>query len=482
MSSNALMAPPGPATRLTFVVASDAVVSEELWAQFQSWLQAGGYSRAYVETTLHWLRHVLSEPSLRLDLDGQIEQARFVLEQRVDLPPRTKQHQAARLEKLREFWLFQQGKTPPRPDPWALPRRVAELPEWLRTPLSTYVRIRQRNWPEHALPAQTHNLVCRLGQVLRFFLTQHQWKEWSQLSVRWVDEYVDYGLQRGLCAGTLNGALRALQMFCRFLREEGYTVPLPMTQLRLLNTPHRLPRPLSDEQVRRLEQHIQSAIASAPNEAHRQQTIMDLAGFYLMWHCGLRLSEVQRLAVKDLDLPARKLVVRDSKERKDRLVYLSDTAVSVLRQHLNTRPDRQAAYVFTYHHRLISTRTIRRHLVKYGQSIHVVVSPHRLRHTLASQLLNAGMPIASLQRYLGHENLDTTMGYAEVSDPLLQQDYYRGIAQIDTASASLMVPNSTPSRQDELRRLMTELKTAELTPARRQMILDQMQRLLDESS
>ncbi len=481
MNSTMLIAARGAPPRLSFVVASDDVVPEELWAQFQSWLQAGGYSRAYVETTLHGLRQVLPEPSLRLELNAQIQHACVVLEQRADLPLGTQQRYAACLEKLREFWLFQHGKTLTRAEPGALPRRVTELPEWLREPLSAYVRVRQRNWPEHARRTQTQNLVCQLGQVLSFFLTEHQWTDWSQLSLRWVDAYIDRGLQRGLCAGSLNGALRVLQMFCRFLCEEGYPVPQPMTQLKLLNVPHRLPRPLSDEQVRRLEQHIQSATTSATSEPPRQQAVMDLAWFYLMWHCGLRLGEVQRLAVKDLDLPARKLVVRDSKERKDRLVYLSDTAVLTLRQHLTTRLDRQAAYVFTRHHRLISTRTHRRRLVRYGRSIQVVVSPHRLRHTLASQMLNAGMPIASLQRYLGHKNLDTTMGYAEVSDPLLEQDYYRGIAQVDSPSALLMPRAVTPSHETELRRLMTELKTTELAPARQQMILDQMQRVLDES-
>lgn len=481
MSSALLIAPRGAPPRLDFVVAREEGVPPELWAPFRSWLQAGGYSRAYVETTLHGLQQVMPEPSLRLDLNAQIEQARVVLEQRADLPRGTKRRDAASLEKLHEFWLFQHGKTLARMEPEALPRRVAQLPEWLRAPLSAYVRVRQRNWPEHARRTQTQNLVCQLGQVLSFFLTEHQWTDWSQLSLRWVDAYIDRGLQRGLGAGSLNGALRALQMFCRFLCEEGYAVPAPMTKLKLLNVPHRLPRPLSDEQVHRLEQHIQSATTSATTEPPRQQAVMDLAWFYLMWHCGLRLSEVQRLAVKDLDLPARKLWVRDSKERKDRLVYLSDTVVGALRQHLTTRLDPQAAFVFTYHHRLISTRTLRRRLVRYGHSIQVVVSPHRLRHTLASQMLNAGMPIASLQRYLGHENLDTTMGYAEVSDPLLEQDYYRGIAQVDAPSASLAPRAVTLSQEAELRRLMTELKTADLAPDRQQMILDQMQRLLDES-
>jgi hypothetical protein len=96
-------------------------------------------------------------------------------------------------------------------------------------------------------------------------------------------------------------------------------------------------------------------------------------------------------------------------------------------------------------------------------------------------MLNAGMPISSLQRYLGHENLDTTMGYAEVSDPLLQQDYYRGIAQVDSASASLMPHALTPDQESELRRLIAELKTADLAPTRQQILLDQMQHILDKS-
>ena len=193
------------------------------------------------------------------------------------------------------------------------------------------------------------------------------------------------------------------------------------------------------------------------------------------------IGEVQHLTVNDLDLPARKLWVRDSKERKDRLVYLSETAVNALRQHLTTRLDQQADGVFTYHHRRITTRTLARRLARYGQSLTLRVSPHRLRHTLASQMLNVGMPITSLQRYLGHENLDTTMGYAEVSDPLLLQDYYRGIAQVDASSAALVPHALTPSQEIELRRLMAELKTVDLAPARQQMLLDQMQRLLDKS-
>ena len=157
--------------------------------------------------------------------------------------------------------------------------------------------------------------------------------DWRQLSLRWVDAYVDAGLQRGLQVATLNVALDALQMFCRFLREEGYAVPQPFTQLKALTMPRHLPRPLSDAQVHRLEQQFQSQLSAGSNAAQRQQAIMDLACFYLLWHCGLRIGEVQRLDVNDLDLTGRKLLVRNSKERKDRVIYLSDTTVAALRQH-----------------------------------------------------------------------------------------------------------------------------------------------------
>lgn len=109
----------------------------------------------------------------------------------------------------------------------------------------------------------------------------------------------------------------------------------------------------------------------------------------------------------------------------------------------------------------------------------VPVTAQRLRHTFASQMLGAGMPVSSLQRYLGHEYLDTTMVYAKVSDPLLRQDYYQGIAAFDISSKNQPTNELAESQQDLLRQLVKELKTPDLEPTRRDKILDQMQRLLE---
>jgi hypothetical protein len=87
-------------------------------------------------------------------------------------------------------------------------------------------------------------------------------------------------------------------------------------------------------------------------------------------------------------------------------------------------------------------------------------------------MLAVGMPVSSLQRYLGHEHLDTTMIYAEVSDPLLRQDYYQGIATLDSGSVKLSMSESGLTQQRTLRKLVEELKTPGLEQSRHDEILD----------
>jgi len=200
--------------------------------------------------------------------------------------------------------------------------------------------------------------------------------------------------------------------------------------------------------------------------------VRDLACVYLLWHCGLRISEVCSLRLNDIDMDARKLFIQNSKERKDRIAYMSDTAVLAVQQHFAIRPDPYSVYLFTTQHRALHPRSLQRRLVHYSRQCGVPVTAQRLRHTFASQMLTAGMPVSSLQRYLGHEHLDTTMIYAEVSDPLLRQDYYQGIATLDPGSEKLSMSGLGLTQQRTLRQLVEELKTPELEQSRHDAILD----------
>jgi integrase len=204
----------------------------------------------------------------------------------------------------------------------------------------------------------------------------------------------------------------------------------------------------------------------------QQLAVRDLTCFYLLWHCGLRIIEVCSLLVKDVDLESGKLFIRNRKARKDRMVYISDNVSMVLQQHLAIRHTPLSGYVFASRSGAITTRCLQRRLKSYGQQCGVPVNARRLRHTFASQMLAASMPVTSLQRYMGHEHLDTTMIYAEVSDPMLQQDYYQGITALDPSSGKLPMSGLELPQQRKLRQLVEELRTPGLDQSRHDEILD----------
>ena len=95
-------------------------------------------------------------------------------------------------------------------------------------------------------------------------------------------------------------------------------------------------------------------------------------------------------------------------------------------------------------------------------------------------MLASGIPVTSLQRYLGHEDLDTTMLYAEVADPLLQKDYYQGISAFDPASSRLAQAGTPRSFHRKMEQLVMELQTTDIAPERLQEILAQMRLLLEQ--
>lgn len=94
---------------------------------------------------------------------------------------------------------------------------------------------------------------------------------------------------------------------------------------------------------------------------------------------------------------------------------LSPTLTTVLEAYLAVRGPAQTDHLLIYRQRSLQPNLIRKRLNRYGQAVGVKVWPHRLRHTLATRLLNQGMRITSIQRLLGHDKLDTTMIYAHVS-------------------------------------------------------------------
>lgn len=365
-----------------------------------------------------------------------------------------------------------QSQKIPRADIFAMPERLNEVPEWLRIPLRRFLCLKQRNWPAKTVYRSTRQLFSRMNHMISFFIQGYGWQEWRQMTPLWLEDYIDTRLREGKQPGTINWDLIHFRALCQFLIDEGYDMPASILKTKTLDTPRRLPRPLSAEHVHRLEKCILMAIEDAKNDYQRALASRDLACFYLLFHCGMRISEVCSLKVSDIDLEGRKIFISNSKERKDRIAYMSDTVVLAIQQHLANRLIQDPIHVISTKQGALNPRSLQRRLVHYRGICDVPVTAQRLRHTFASQMLATGMPVSSLQRYLGHEHLDTTMIYAEVSDPLLRRDYYQGIAALDPGSENISMNGLAQSQQHLLRQLVEELKSSELDQSRRDEILD----------
>ncbi len=155
----------------------------------------------------------------------------------------------------------------------------------------------------------------------------------------------------------------------------------------------------------------------------------------LMLRCGLRVEEVSRLKLAALDLRRRQLFVQHGKGGKDRVVCLSDDAQEALIQYLRVRPASRAKEVFLVNKgrcrgQAISVRGIQKRLEHYARQAKLKVSCHQLRHTMATQLLNADAPLVSIQDLLGHSRIKTTQRYCRVSNLKVQRDYHQAMTVV----------------------------------------------------
>jgi site-specific recombinase XerD len=234
--------------------------------------------------------------------------------------------------------------------------------------------------------------------------------------------YLDHLLDRGLQPKTINCHLDSLRGFYHYLIEEEQVAMVhPVKRGYALRLSRPLPRHLKDEEVSRLLQVI-----------HDRR---DRALFMLMLRCGLRVEEVARLKLAALDLRRSQLFVHHGKGVKDRVVYLSDDAYEALVQYLRVRLASRVKEVFLVNKgrcrgQAISVRGVQKRLEHYARQAKLKVSCHQLRHTMATQLLNADAALVTIQDLLGHTRIKTTQRYCRVSNLKVQRDYHQAMAVV----------------------------------------------------
>lgn len=251
---------------------------------------------------------------------------------------------------------------------------------------------------------------------------------WDTLRRADLEAWVTALSQRGISEDSIRAELSLVRTLLRFLQARDYSLAPGLFRVQLPREKRRkLPRYLPEGDYRRLEQVILDQTRPDTFDA-----CFDHVCFLMLAHTGVRISEMLNLRLRDLDLTTATATIRDSKLRRDRIVYLTPPLRKALDRYLKHRPkSSNCDYVFVLRKCPPAGRSIRTRLHKYGDLAGVQVTPHQLRHTLATRLLNQGMPIHSLRKLLGHKYLTSTQRYAQVYDETLYRQFREAMSQLE---------------------------------------------------
>lgn len=234
-----------------------------------------------------------------------------------------------------------------------------------------------------------------------------------------IFEYIGFLHNRRLKPKTINSYLNGIRRFYDYLKfEERINIINPVISTYRQILPKPLPKFLKEQEVKILFDHITDR--------------RDIAMFLLMLRCGLRVAEVANLTFPAIDFEKKSILVLNGKFRKDRIVYMSDDTIDALQAYIKVRPSSRVRKVFLvqkgrYKGKPLSIRSIQKRIEYYAKETGLTVSCHRLRHTMATQLLNADAMLVTVQELMGHECIISTQRYAKVSNTKVRRDYFKAM-------------------------------------------------------
>jgi len=265
--------------------------------------------------------------------------------------------------------------------------------------------------------------IKQAGSVVYFFLTflRENKTDIGNVSRQDVAAYVEKDQDRGLKIGAVKTKLRALYTFLRFLVDRGLLPPDILHKKIQIKLPQLLPRAIPAEDIEALLAVIEK--------------IRDSALILLLLRTGMRIGELLNVRIADIIIPERKILIYlGEKNYEGRVVYFSGDAQTALEQWLKERnPEKE----FLFYSRgrenmsyVTAWITMKNLLAKAGLG-GKGYSLHSLRHTFATDMLNAGLRLEVLQQLLGHCSIEITRRYARMSDTTRETEYFKAMAIIE---------------------------------------------------
>ena len=236
-----------------------------------------------------------------------------------------------------------------------------------------------------------------------------------------LEAFVEAEQDRGHKLSTVRTSLARIYAFLSFLVEEELIPADILVRKVKLRVPERLPRAMDPDDVRRL--------LSVIGDTGDQAMVL------VLLRTGMRIGELLTTRLRDVNLRERTITIFEGrKNRRGRVVYLSDDVLCALKAWLRERDPHKEFLFYAQGRETMCYTTARTIFEKYRNRAglgHKRYSLHCLRHTFASELLNAGMRLECLQQLLGHDSIEVTRRYARLTDKTRKEEYFRAMALIE---------------------------------------------------
>ncbi|MSR18644.1 MAG: tyrosine recombinase XerC [Phycisphaerales bacterium] len=241
------------------------------------------------------------------------------------------------------------------------------------------------------------------------------------INVDLLRAYLTKMSEQGYSAATTARKIATLRSFHKWMEKRGIVTSNPMTMIRTPKQPRRLPKAITVDQVEKLL----AAPGTGDLLSARDRAILET-----LYSTGIRVSEVVGINRGDLDEAGSVIMIR-GKGRRERRVPVGSHAMEALKRYISMRdaergPGEPARALFENKHGTrLSSRSVRRKVAKYLviAGLDPAISPHTIRHSFATHLLDNGADLRSVQELLGHQSLSSTQIYTHLSTARMRQAY-----------------------------------------------------------
>ena len=236
-----------------------------------------------------------------------------------------------------------------------------------------------------------------------------------------LEAFVEHEQDRGLKPGTVKLRLEIVKAFLRFMIDKGVLDEDVFPWRLKVKVPETLPRAMDPDEVDRL-----LAVKGS---------VRDRAMILLLLRTGMRIGELLQTRVMDVVMEEQKILIYEGeKNQRGRVVYFSEDAKLALQAWLKKRDPAVQLLFYGYGGRALSYSAARIMFLKYLEKAglsHKGYTLHCLRHTYATDLINARMPMECLEKLLGHSRLEVTQRYAVLTDKTKEEEYFKAMAVIE---------------------------------------------------